>query len=142
MPKQIVGNVHWIENGKQTNRLVDVQEAFTDLDQAKTQVLFAEASGDKRADQARKVGLSAVPGDAISGRKQGQAKKGYQGGSAKGIKDSKVSEIKVRRQDSGKKVRKEDCQEEVVRQEACPYRKWRTILTGRTFRSTQTREKR
>ncbi len=48
MPKQIVGSVHWIENGRQTNRLVDVREAFGDLDQARSQVQFAEASGDKK----------------------------------------------------------------------------------------------
>ena len=56
MPKQIVGSVHWIENGKQTNRLVDVQEAFSALDQAKAQVLFAEASGHK--EQIRLVRLA------------------------------------------------------------------------------------
>ena len=48
MPKQIVGNVYWIKNGKQTAKLVDAQEAFSDPDQAKAQVLFAEASGDKK----------------------------------------------------------------------------------------------
>ena len=48
MPKQIVGSVHWIQDGKQTNRLVDVGEAFGDLDQARSQVQFAEASGDKK----------------------------------------------------------------------------------------------
>ena len=35
MPKQIVGSVHWIENGRQTSRLVDVQEAFNDPAQAR-----------------------------------------------------------------------------------------------------------
>jgi hypothetical protein len=48
MPKQIVGSVYWIENGKQTDRVVDAKEAFTDLDQAKAQVLSAEASGNKK----------------------------------------------------------------------------------------------
>jgi hypothetical protein len=48
MPKQIVGSVHWIKNGRQTSRLVDVQEAFSDVEQAKGQVILAEASGDKR----------------------------------------------------------------------------------------------
>ena len=47
MPKQIVGNVHWIENGKQTSKVVDVKEAFTDGDQARSQIQFAEVSGDK-----------------------------------------------------------------------------------------------
>ena len=56
MPKQIVGNVHWIENRKQTSRLVDVQEAFSDPAQARDQVLFAEASGDR--EQTRLVRLA------------------------------------------------------------------------------------
>ena len=56
MPKQIAGNVHWIENGKQTSRVVDVEEAFTDRDQARSQIQFAEASGDK--EQIRLVRLA------------------------------------------------------------------------------------
>ena len=56
MPKQIVGSVHWIENGRQTGRLVDVKEAFNDPAQARDQVLFAEASGDK--EQIRLVRLA------------------------------------------------------------------------------------
>ena len=44
----IVGNVHWIENGKQTAKLVDARVAFRDLEQAKAQVEFAEAQGDKK----------------------------------------------------------------------------------------------
>jgi hypothetical protein len=48
MPKQIVGSVYWIENGKQTDRVVDAKEAFTDTDQAKAQVLSAAASGNKK----------------------------------------------------------------------------------------------
>ena len=94
MPKQIVGNaLHWIENGRQTNRLVDVQEAFGDPAQARDQVLFAEAPGDR--EQIRLVRLAylwSVSGNAISGREQGQAKEGSQGGSEKGTKDGKVLE--------------------------------------------------
>lgn len=48
MPKQIAGNVYWIENGKQTSRLVDVAEAFNDADQAKAQISYIERSGDKQ----------------------------------------------------------------------------------------------
>ena len=48
MPKQIAGTVYWIENGKQTTRVADVKEAFSDPDQAKAQILYAERSGDKR----------------------------------------------------------------------------------------------
>ena|SRR5208337_3827833 len=56
MPKQIVGSVHWIENGRQTSRLVDVQEAFGNQEQVKAQVLFAESSGVK--EQIRLVRLA------------------------------------------------------------------------------------
>ena len=48
MPRQIAGSVYWIENGRQTSKVVDVQEALTDSDQAKAQILYAESSGDKR----------------------------------------------------------------------------------------------
>lgn len=56
MPKQVVGRVYWIANGKQTSRVVDVQEAFTDPDQARSQIQFADASGDK--EQIRLVRLA------------------------------------------------------------------------------------
>jgi hypothetical protein len=48
MPDQIAGNVYWIQDGSLTNRTVDVREAFTDPDQAKAQVLNAEASGNQK----------------------------------------------------------------------------------------------
>jgi hypothetical protein len=48
MPKKIAGNVYWIQDGSLTDRIVDVKEAFTDADQAKAQVLSAEASGNKK----------------------------------------------------------------------------------------------
>jgi hypothetical protein len=48
MPKQIVGSVYWIENGQQTSRVVNVQEAFSDPAQAKAQILYAESSGNKK----------------------------------------------------------------------------------------------
>ena len=133
MPKQIVGSVHWIENGKQTNRLVDVGEAFGDPDQARSQVQFAEASGDKKEIRLVRLAYRQFQGMRYRGESTAKPKKFY--GSARSIKDSKVSQSHIKRQDSGRKGRKEDCQEEVVRQEACPYCKWRTILLGRMFRS-------
>jgi hypothetical protein len=47
MPKQIGGNVYWIENGQRTSRVVEAEVAFGDPAQAREQVLFAESSGDK-----------------------------------------------------------------------------------------------
>ena len=102
MPKQIAGNVHWIENGKQTSRVVDVEDAFTDSDQARSQIQFAQASGEKGADQAREVGLSSIPGDEISGREQGQTIKALKG---------KVFKSKVVKEASGKKGWKKGVQE-------------------------------
>jgi prolyl-tRNA synthetase len=48
MPTQIAGSVYWIENGRQTNRVVDAKEAFSDPAQAKAQIAHAESSGDTR----------------------------------------------------------------------------------------------
>lgn len=72
MPKQIVGSVHWIENGRQTNRLVDVREAFGDLDQARSQVQFAEASGDKKEIRLVRLAYRQVQGMRFRG--EGKAK--------------------------------------------------------------------
>jgi len=44
MPK-IGGSVFWIEKGKQTQKAVDAERAFSDEDQAKAQVLFFETKG-------------------------------------------------------------------------------------------------
>ncbi len=45
MPKKIVGSVLWIEKGKQTEKVVDAERAFSDEDQAKAQVLYFEKKG-------------------------------------------------------------------------------------------------
>jgi hypothetical protein len=47
MPKKIGGNVYWIENGQRTIRVVDAEAAFTNADQARAQVLFAESCADR-----------------------------------------------------------------------------------------------
>ena len=109
MPKQIVGSVHWIENGRQTNRLVDVREAFGDLDQARSQVQFAEASGDKKEIRLVRLAYRQVQGMRYRGESKAKPKRATKVDQKRVCKDSKVSESKVRRQDSGKKVRKEDC---------------------------------
>jgi hypothetical protein len=48
VPKQIVGSVYWIEDGNQTGKVVDAQEAFSDPAQAVAQIQYAEHSGDKQ----------------------------------------------------------------------------------------------
>jgi hypothetical protein len=44
MPK-IGGSVLWIEKGKQTEKAVDAERAFSDFEQAKAQVLYFEKKG-------------------------------------------------------------------------------------------------
>ncbi len=44
MPK-IGGSVFWIEKGKQTQKVVDAEQAFSDLEQAKAQVIHFEKKG-------------------------------------------------------------------------------------------------
>ena len=44
MPK-IGGSVLWIEKGRQTEKVVDAERAFSDEGQAKAQVLFFEKKG-------------------------------------------------------------------------------------------------
>ena len=42
---KIGGSVLWIERGKQTEKVVEAERAFSDEDQAKAQVLFFETKG-------------------------------------------------------------------------------------------------
>ncbi len=44
MPK-ISGSVFWIQKGKQTQKVVDAEQAFSDLAQAKAQVIYFEKKG-------------------------------------------------------------------------------------------------
>lgn len=47
MPKKIGGSVYWIEKGKQTQKVVEADKAFSDEEQAKAQVLFFEKKGNR-----------------------------------------------------------------------------------------------
>jgi hypothetical protein len=49
LAKKIGGSVYWIQNGKQTSKVVEATEAFSDSAQASAQVIYAEASGDRAA---------------------------------------------------------------------------------------------
>jgi hypothetical protein len=69
VPKQIGGNVCWIQDGSLTDRTVDVREAFTDPDQAKAQVVNAEASGSQKWIKLVRWGLTvSFRGRGIAGR--------------------------------------------------------------------------
>ena len=103
MPKQIVGNVHWIENGKQTSRLVDVKEAFTDGDQARSQIQFAEASGDKEQIRLVRLAYRQFQGMRYRGESKAKSRKVSRVGQKKVPKTGKS--LKAR----GAKGRKEDC---------------------------------
>ena len=89
MLKQIAGNVHWIENGKQTNRLVDVQEAFSALDQAKAQVLFAEASGIKEQIRLVRLAYRQFQGMRYRGESKAKPRKVPMAGQKKELKTGK-----------------------------------------------------
>ena len=97
MPKQIVGSVHWIENGRQTNRLVDVREAFGDLDQARSQVQFAEASGDKKEIRLVRLAYRQFQGMRYRGESKAKPSKPSRGRSSKAKSSKKPVERRVGR---------------------------------------------
>jgi hypothetical protein len=105
MPKQIVGNVHWIENGKQTSRLVDVSAAFSDLDQAIAQVLFAEASGDKREIRLVRMAFRQFQGMRYRGENKAKPRKVLMVGQTRVPKTGKSLKAKAGRK-AAKKIAK------------------------------------
>ena len=42
---KVGGSAFWIEKGKQTQKVVDAEQAFADLEQAKAQVIYFEKKG-------------------------------------------------------------------------------------------------
>ena len=48
MANKIAGSVYWIEKGRQTSRVVDAEEAFSDPEQAKAQIKDALSSRDSK----------------------------------------------------------------------------------------------
>ena len=42
---KVAGSVFWIEKGKLTQKVVDAERAFSDLEQAKAQVIYFEKKG-------------------------------------------------------------------------------------------------
>ena len=64
MPK-IGGSVFLIEKGKQTQKVVDAERAFSDEDQAKAQVLFFEKKGSASRKEAGAACLPSVAGKTI-----------------------------------------------------------------------------
>ncbi len=105
MPKQIVGNVHWIENGKQTSRLVDVSAAFSDLDQATAQVLFAEASGDKGEIRLVRMAFRQFQGMRYRGENKAKPRKVPMVGQTRVLKTGKSLKAKAGRK-GAKKIAK------------------------------------
>lgn len=100
MPKQIVGNVHWIEKSQQTIKVVDAEAAFSDPDQAKAQVLFAEASGDRK--QIRLARLAYRQFQGMRYRGENRAKVAKTGGS----KSKRLTPAKSVGRNKAKKVLK------------------------------------
>ena len=105
MPKQIAGNVHWIENGKQTSRLVDVEEAFTDGDQARSQIQFAQASGDKEQIRLVRLAFRQFQGMRYRGENKAKPRKVSMVGQKKVPKTGKSLKAKAGRK-AAKKIAK------------------------------------
>ena len=97
MPKQIVGSVHWIEDGRQTNRLVDVAEAFNDPVQARDQVLFAEASKEKEQIRLVRLAYRQFQGMRYRGESKAKPSKPSRGRSSKAKSSKKPVERRVGR---------------------------------------------
>lgn len=106
MAKQIAGNVYWIEDGRQTSRLVDVQEAFSALDQAKAQVFFAEASGDKEQIRLVRLAYRQFQGMRYRGESKAKPSKPSRGRSLKAKSSKKPVERRVGRKASKSTLRK------------------------------------
>ena len=106
MPKQIAGNVYWIQNGKQSSKLVDVEEAFTDPDQAKAQVLFALASGDKKQIRLVRLAYRQFQGMRYRGESKTKPSKPSREKSSKAKSSKKSAERSVGRKASKSTLKK------------------------------------
>ena len=106
MAKQIAGNVYWIENGRQTSRLVDVREAFSDPDQAVAQVLFAEASVDKKQIRLVRLAYRQFQGMRYRGENKAKPSKPSRGKSSKAKSSKKSAERGVGRKTSKSTLKK------------------------------------
>ena len=106
MPKQIAGNVFWIENGRQTNRLVDVAEAFNDPVQARDQVLFAEASKEKEQIRLVRLAYRQFQGMRFRGESKAKPSKPSRGKFSKAKSSKKAVERRVARKASKSTLKK------------------------------------
>jgi hypothetical protein len=67
LAKRIAGTVPWIQNGKQTSRIVDAKQAFGDPVQAAAQVRFFDESGDPQQRRLARLAYQQFQGKRLRG---------------------------------------------------------------------------
>jgi hypothetical protein len=67
LAKRIGGTTPWIQNGKQTARIVDAKEAFGDPAQAAAQVAFFDAHGDPQQRRLARLAYQQFQGKRLRG---------------------------------------------------------------------------
>jgi hypothetical protein len=67
LAKRITGTTPWIQNGKQTNRIVDAKQAFGDPAQAAAQVAFFDANGDPEQRRLARLAFQQFQGKRLRG---------------------------------------------------------------------------
>jgi hypothetical protein len=91
MAKQIVGTIPWIQNGKQTTKIVDAKKAFSDPEQAAAQVAFFDAIGDPQQKRLARLAFQQYIGKRLRGPN-------------KGVKNKKPSKKQATKAVKGKKT--------------------------------------
>jgi phage I-like protein len=67
LAKRIGGTTPWIENGKQTGKIVDAKQAFGDSVQAAAQVAFFDAHGDPQQRRLARLAYQQFQGKRLRG---------------------------------------------------------------------------
>jgi hypothetical protein len=65
--KRIAGTVPWIQNGKQTSKIVDAKQAFGDPAQAAAQVRFFDESGNPQQRRLARLAYQQFQGKRLRG---------------------------------------------------------------------------
>ena len=74
MAKRIAGTVPWIQNGKQTAKIVDAEKAFGDPVQAAAQVAFFDANGTPQERRLARLAYQQFQGKRLRGPNKGVKK--------------------------------------------------------------------
>ena len=74
MPKRIVGTIPWIQNGKQTSKVVDARKAFGDPEQAAAQVAYFDVHGSPQERRLARLAYQQYIGKRLRGPNKGVKK--------------------------------------------------------------------